>query len=201
MKAVKLVVVNIEKCSGILERPERFSSVMRLHKCASFKNPAVRMQGYAAELALSYALSGGELLPPVYRYEKSGKPVVDGGFISLSHSGGHGVCAYSSVPVGVDIEECREVSPAAARRILTPKELCEYSDGGGSGFLLERFVIKEAFFKLTGEGVFGGMDRVFERDGQVFRDGVRRGFAHRFGEGFIGYAVTPEPCELLIEYV
>lgn len=190
---VKIVIADIEKCAPLLNDPERFCSPGRLEKCASIADPAVRLRGLAAELALSYALSGERLLPPEYRYEKSGKPVIDEGFISLSHSGGFAVCALSPVPVGVDIEEYREVMPSAAKRILTEAEYREYLGGGGTRYLIERFVMKEACLKLTGKGVFGGMDGVFERDGQVFFRGVRKGFSAWFSEGFAGCAVTGEP--------
>lgn len=198
MRTVKLVIVNIEKCARLLERPERFSSKARLDKCASIKNERVRMQGYGAELALSYALSGSKLEPPEYRCEESGKPVIESGFISLSHSGNFAVCAYSPVPVGVDIEEYREVSPAAAKRILTESELSEFARAG-SKYLIDRFVMKEAFLKLTGEGVFGGMDRVFEKDGRIFRDGVSKAFSFRFGDGYAGCAAACEECDFSLE--
>lgn len=35
----------------------------------------------------------------------SGKPLCDGCYISLSHSGDYAVCAVSSFPIGVDIEK------------------------------------------------------------------------------------------------
>ncbi len=200
MKA-KIVIVNTADCAGLLERPERFCSEARLLSCASTDDAGCRMRGYAAELALSFALSGNGLRPPAYRYDERGKPVIDGGFISLSHSGEHAVCALADVPIGVDIEEHRSVSEAAARRILAERELRQYYSGLFPGYALKRFVMKEAYLKMTGAGVFGGMKRVFERDGQVFFDGVRRGFAFRFGDGFIGCAVTPEPREFSIETV
>ena len=200
MKA-SLVIVDIARCAELLERPERFCSEDRLIRCASLENAAARMQGLAAELALSYALSGDRFEPPDYRRDENGKPIIEGGYVSLSHSGNFAVCAYAPCPVGVDIEERRAVSPAAARRILTEAEFSEYSSGGDPDLALSRFVMKEAYLKLTGDGVFGGMNRIFERDGQVFRDGVRKGFSYRFGESFIGCAVTAEPCSFVTEYV
>lgn len=37
--------------------------------------------------------------------DSDGKPLCDGCFISLSHSGDYAVCAASSFPIGVDIEK------------------------------------------------------------------------------------------------
>lgn len=41
----------------------------------------------------------------------SEKPLCDGCYISLSHSGDYAVCAVSSFPIGVDIEKKRDVNP------------------------------------------------------------------------------------------
>ena len=171
-----LVIVDSESCAGLLAHPERFCSKGRLKSCAGISNERVRIQGLAAELALSYALSGDALLPPVYRYEASGKPVIDGGFISLSHSGRFAVCAYSDRLVGVDIEALRPVASGIAPRILSPKELDEFSKTRDDHYLLRKFVMKEAFFKMTGEGVSGGFRDLFERDGRLFRRGVLSAF-------------------------
>ena len=51
---------------------------------------------------------------------------------------------------------------------------------------------------MTGEGVFGGMDEVYETEGRVFRKGVLSGFVYGFGEGFIGSVVTEEGTEIEI---
>ena len=195
----KLVIVNIEGNAELLKAPERFCSEARLESCARISHQARRMQGYAAELALSYAISGDELLPPVYSYDPRGKPVIEGGFISLSHSGNFAVCAYSDCRVGVDIEEPRGVDPRFAKRILCPAELREFEKDADESFLLRRFVMKEAYLKLTGVGVFGGLDRIFECGGAVYFDGVRVGFAKRFdAEGYPCCVVTQEESEIQI---
>ena len=176
----RVVTVDIRRYRALLEAPESFTSEGRLRRCMRETDPARRMQGFAAELALSYALSGSELSPPRYEYDASGRPVTDGAFISLSHSGTYAVCAVSDVPVGVDIEMKRQVSPSVSRRVLSPKELEEYGQTGDGGLLLRRFVIKEAFLKLTGEGISGGMSSLFPAEGRLFRKGVLAGFYSEF---------------------
>lgn len=172
----RIVIVNIASCKGLLSHPERFCSEGRLKKCAAIGNGAVRMQGYTAELALSYALSGERLSPPVYSYGENGKPVIESGFISLSHSGNWAVCAVSDAPIGIDIEEIRPIGRGIARRILSPIERREFEACSDTNYLLRKFVMKEAFFKMTGEGISGSFRDVFLSEGRLFRGGVSAGF-------------------------
>ena len=195
----KVVIVNIERSLGLLSDPARFCSAARLESAAKISHPLRRMQGYAAELALSYALSGDKLLPPVYSYDGRGKPVIGDGFISLSHSGHIAVSAYSDCPVGIDAEAPRDVDPKLAVRMLCPAELRELGKSSDEHYLLRRFVMKEAYLKLTGAGVFGGLGRIFERDGSVFFDGVRAGFTHWIDPGGgICCVVTQEESEIQV---
>ena len=159
------------------------------------------MQGLAAELALSYALSGERLLPPEYSRLSDGRPVIENGYISLSHTRGWAVCAFSDIAVGVDIEALRTVQGSVARRILCQAELKALERMGEKSprFLLERWVLKEAFLKLKGTGLSGGMNRVFEKDASVFYDGVLGGYANFYRDDrFIGCVVTSERTELRI---
>ncbi|MCR5807951.1 MAG: 4'-phosphopantetheinyl transferase superfamily protein [Clostridiales bacterium] len=188
--------MNIEKAGALLAKPARFCSKRRLASCARIKDEARRMQGYAAELAFSYALSGDALLPPVYRYEESGRPVTDKGFVSLAHSGGFAVCALSSFPVGVDIEAPRTISQRAVSRILSAAEREEFAISKDESYPLRRFVMKEAFFKMTGAGLSGGLSRVTGGFPTVFLDGAPAGFALPFtGEGYTGSVVSSVPFE------
>ena len=196
----ELIIVNIEECRELLSKPEVFCSKERLRQCSKYDGER-RMQGLAAELALSYALSGERLLPPKYSRFPDGRPVIEGGCISLSHTRGWAVCAFSDIPVGVDIEALRIVQGSVARRVLCQAELKAFERMGekSSRFLLERWVMKEAFLKLKGTGLSGGMNRVFEKDASVFYDGVLGGYVNFYGDdGFIGCVVTSERTELRI---
>ena len=189
----QLVIINIDDCFETLSRPEVFCSEARLKKCAEIGNDAVRTRGYAAELALSYALSGEKLLPPKYHYEKKGRPVIEGGYISLSHSGKYAVCAYSVSPVGVDIEVPRHVDARIAKRVLSERELEEFHSTEDENYLLRKFVMKAAFLKMTGEGITGGLSGIEEENGIVFRNGKSTGFCRHFGKyEFTGFVVSKE---------
>lgn len=189
----KLVIVDIRTSGERLANPETFCSEGRLLRCSGIKNETMRLQSLAAELALSYALSGDLLFPPVYRYLENGKPVIDGGYISLSHSGSFAVCALADDPVGVDLEVYRRVSPSIKKRLLSEAELSEYGSSEDENYLLSKFVMKEAYLKLTGEGIAGGLSSVEEDSDTVFFRGEPVGSLFRLVTyEFILAAVTKE---------
>ncbi len=79
-------------------------------------------------------------------YDSYGKPVCDGCYISLSHSGDLAVCAVSSSPVGVDIEMLRsDINPNLSDKIC--KNLSELTFACDAERLVELWSIKEACFK------------------------------------------------------
>lgn len=79
-------------------------------------------------------------------YDITGKPVCDGCFVSLSHSGDFAVCAVSSSPVGVDIERLRsDISPRLADKIC--KNQSERKIACNTQKLVELWSVKEACFK------------------------------------------------------
>ena len=57
----------------------------------------------------------------VFTENENGKPVTDGAFFSISHSGSLVACAVSDCPVGLDIERIRPV-PERLGRALQPWE-------------------------------------------------------------------------------
>ena len=193
---VRVVIVNTGACAELLAEPERFCSEARLLECRGIADPVRRRSSLAAELALSYALSGDKLLPPAYSRDEGGRPVIGGGYVSMTHSGAFAAAAFSPVPVGIDIEEPRAVSPAAERRMLSPRELAECERSADPLYSLRRFVTKEAFLKMTGEGVFGGLAEVYASDGRVFRRGVLSGFVREFDcADFVCRLVTESEAE------
>ena len=76
----------------------------------------------------------------------SGKPLCDGCYISLSHSGDYAVCAVSSFPIGVDIEKKRDVNPKLINKICVNDAEREYATDT-QNLLLTLWSVKEACFK------------------------------------------------------
>lgn len=109
---------------------------------------------------------------PSAKIEKTpeGKPYFadrQGLFLSLSHSGEYAVCAVSDVPIGVDIQEYRNVKRNMLKKVLCSEEqiaLAERADNSEkekNGFLSAEEMIdffrtwsaKEACVKCTGMGL------------------------------------------------
>lgn len=85
----------------------------------------------------------------------SGKPVIlspEGYYISVSHSGEVVAVVISDTPIGVDIEEVRELDFSLLKeRFLSEKEKSEVKDVKS---FFSVWVKKEAESKITGEGIF-----------------------------------------------
>jgi 4'-phosphopantetheinyl transferase len=85
------------------------------------------------------------------------RPVADAPVdVSMSHAGGWVVAvAGLAGRVGVDVEPLRAVSPALARRCLSPRELAwlEEHPGDRSRRFAELWTAKEAYLKATGAGL------------------------------------------------
>ena len=109
-------------------------------------------------LAKLYAERYGQPLPPVER-TSTGKPYFPGKdvYFSISHTQKNVFCVLSERPVGLDAEEAdRQVKPALARHILSPREFAQYEQAEDQRLAVLTFwVLKEAAAKLTGEGIKG----------------------------------------------
>ncbi len=96
--------------------------------------------------------------PRIARTQR-GKPyfVDEAIYFSITHTKHHAFCVLSDVPVGIDAEEIdREVNPALAKKILSPKEYNQYLAAPDKNrALLTFWVLKEAAAKYTGEGLRG----------------------------------------------
>lgn len=106
-------------------------------------------------------------------YGPKGKPYFVEGtqYFSLSHSGGYVLCAVSEREIGADIQQCKAgVKENLVKRVLTEAELAKWQDlqetelakdalgvecsGEALKYFYRKWTEKEAYGKLTGEGVF-----------------------------------------------
>lgn len=122
-------------------------SEYRRSKTSALKHDADKRLSLGAELLLIYALEKYYKHVPVpicLKFEKNGKPVLDGVCFNLAHAGNLAVCAVADRPVGVDAELSDRVSEAVIKRtfcgnetdydfayIWTRKEAAVKADGGG----------------------------------------------------------------------
>ena len=97
---------------------------------------------------------------------KSGKPFFEniaGLHFNISHSGSEVAIAFSTKPVGFDMEvlDRKRDCLAIAERFFTAEESREVKMAGDSANKLfaRLWTAKEAMLKLSGEGLVGGLDR------------------------------------------
>lgn len=86
-------------------------------------------------------------------YDEAGRPVLSGavGYISVSHTDGYALLAYSlSNPVGVDMEHVDRNVSAAARRFLNESCLSAVPASERDIYMLASWCACEALFKLVG---------------------------------------------------
>ena len=114
----------------------------RLKKLEAVKTELGYAQSVAAEMAFLLARPANAA---DYAYGENGKPVAEDGYLSISHAGFYGLCAWGTAPVGADIERERPNLSRLSRRLFAPGE--DVSDP------LLTWCAKESYVKLTGEGL------------------------------------------------
>lgn len=73
-------------------------------------------------------------------------------FVSISHSGGYAAAAIDIAPVGIDVEELRDLREAAAHLFLTDEETGDMRNVRVGDRMLHFWAAKEAVWK-QGDGV------------------------------------------------
>ena len=156
----------------------------RRNRIQSIKNPRKRLESAGAGLLLQLAFQevlfsgggggavsflslqellerAGEPLPLHFAYGARGKPYVTNYpfFFSLSHSGEYVLCAFSQEEIGADIQQKRECrTQRLAERFFSGEEKKLFYQCAGDrekrDFFYERWCRREAYGKLTGEGVW-----------------------------------------------
>ena len=126
------------------KRRERLSSI-RNHRVALSNIGA----GYLESQVLSIAPPGTEIIYGIHE-----KPTLSCGnlFYNLSHSGDLIVCIISDRNIGIDIQEPRKITKGLNERVLSKREMasgCFQEDASW----LRLWAVKEAYSKLTGEGL------------------------------------------------
>ena len=171
----RLVIVDGTGCALSECLHPRFSESRRA-KLARLKTEAGRVQSACAELA-HLLLTGGA----PYRYVENDKPEfarAEDGYLSFSHAGSAGACAWANVPMGMDMEpESRDLS-TLRHKILSPEE--------ADGDLTEKWCVKEAYVKKTGEGLLVPFPSLTARKGVLhsprgtafYKTGVLSGYRY-----------------------
>ena len=87
-------------------------------------------------------------------YDESGKPCLNGmgGCLSISHTDGYAVMAYSrNKEIGIDVELVSRNVMSAVTRFMLPDVLDAYQSGERNFVALVHWCAKEALFKIVGD--------------------------------------------------
>lgn len=124
-----------------------------------------------------------------YTYGENGKPYLVGIpnlHFSLSHSGSYVVVAFSEREVGIDIQHHRPMKEKIAERFFSEEDnaLLRQLEAAGDGEGFYRiWAIKEAYMKLTGEGLRQGLHTtMLEKDRIIRKNGSGGAFFKIFDE-------------------
>lgn len=150
-----IYVLNIPECEGQLLRllPRISEKRQELYR----KSRAQKSRAFiiGSEVLLAHALSLP--LPCQYQTSQNGKPFISGRrHFNISHSGDFVVCAVSDCEIGIDTELICRMTPRLSHKFLTPLEIKQSQEFTGdklSHFLCEKWVRKESYLKLSGEGL------------------------------------------------
>ena len=144
-------------CAPLLGRV----SEKRREKIGRLRNDDARTASLFAALLARMAVSGFSGVPSgalSFDVSEKGKPYClnAGCEFSVSHTKGMIVCAVSPVPVGADAELIKP-PPEKVAKYFTERER-EYIFSGGmtAGRFFRVWTRKEAYGKMTGEGIAGG---------------------------------------------
>lgn len=138
-------------------------------RCGRFKFKKDALRTLYGELILRYVL----VQQFSYKNEDikmlksdEGKPYVKDCPIhfNISHSGDYVVCAFSEQPVGIDIEQIKEVDLSIAKRFFCQ---CEYEDlfaqdnSNRLNYFFSLWTLKESYIKWLGSGMSTPLNSFF----------------------------------------
>lgn len=171
----EIYTLDIKKISRTEIDAAYFSmSSERRKKCDGFRFQSDKDLCVAADMLLRRVLSEKTGLPPeelVFSVSENGKPYLENVeyHFNVSHSGNMvAVAVNESCPVGIDVEKIKSVSAGIARRVFSDSDRrfvfgnAVIHDGKieDRDTLIRFFKVwtyKEAFVKMTGEGICGNI--------------------------------------------
>ncbi len=109
---------------------------------------------------------------------------------NLSHCTGLAVCLISEFECGADVETCRKVRPAVARRVFSPEEQEMLTQSADPDQLFTQlWTLKESYVKAVGRGIGFPMKQVsFRFEGEHIQCSQEDAEFHHFS--YEAYAVS-----------
>lgn len=161
--AVVVWRVGLEQPPGTVERLKSLLTDDERAKAARYHFPTHRRRSILRRGALRTILAGylgAEAAELRFVYGPQGKPALAeptaAVHFNVSHSGELALMAVGQRPLGVDLEQWREVADAdlVARRFFTPNEVAAQSAArDGNQLFLRHWTRKEAVIKAVGRGL------------------------------------------------
>ena len=121
----------------------------------------------------------------ILRAGENGKPYAENADVNfnISHSGNLVVCAVHDKPVGIDVEQIRNIELKVAKRVYTHNELfylfgfnpaeedfCLVPDEKMLLRFFELWTAKEAYLKYTGEGILAELKTLEVNPEKILRE-------------------------------
>jgi len=152
-----------------------FNNVMEIYIIEKYKEWYPQMKGSElTDVLIKDCLEEYGVQDPQVMRTPKGKPYVElcDTYLSVSHSGEYFLCIIAERPVGIDVQERKNSnSDKIAERYFTEREKSFIRDNGENGFFTV-WTRKEAYSKLTGEGIaeiIRGTE-VIDREDVIFTD-------------------------------
>lgn len=162
---IRLYVADIQK----LQDPKENSALLeglaayRQEKIMRCNLAAGRIQSLGAGLLLKKVLNEYQIPQDSIKIGTNGKPEAEGIQFNLSHTDGLAICAVGKKAVGCDVEKIKTAPEKIAKRYFTDSEISYLRECSDEVFDREFFRIwttKEAYMKMTGEGLGLGLNHV-----------------------------------------
>ena len=167
--AVELYLIHTDflEEEAVFRKKLQHVSEGRREKVLSYKIREDQKRSLAAGLLLEHILNEKGYSGDMVAVEENGKlylPGVDDFFFSISHSGEYAACVISDVPVGVDIQQKRPTKANIAKRFFQWEEAEKIEKEpreSRTDLFFRYWTGKESYLKLTGQGLWGGLDSFF----------------------------------------
>lgn len=158
---MKLYRININNLDDPLGNEEFLNQVneIRREKIMRYHMPDDRKRSLAAGIIIKHILNENGLSENSLSCSENGKPLADGLFFNVSHSGNYVVGVVSDCEVGCDIEKVSNAPMKVAQHYFSPGE-SEYinSEPDKDRAFFTIWTLKESYMKMTGQGLSLALD-------------------------------------------
>ena len=180
---IQLYLLHCEALKSETERMAEKLTLQRRKRTGQYYKCSDKVRSLAGEALTLYALSlnvGALYMLPVFIFNEFGKPSLQNYpdfHYNVSHSGDLVICATSSLPVGVDVQEIldKHLSMTLLSRCFDKEEatnILTVSPEQRLKLFFHYWVAKESYIKCLGKGMSWNMCTFSTCTNPVIQDGV-----------------------------